>query len=132
MKKKDIVIIYFDEDSLEIIKNAKNTTIYVWKHAKENDELIKYAETNNLTIVYFEDTRNYLNKKLWAIKDESGSYWTGKYAQHPFGGRARLFLKYLSYAKKYFSEKSAIRAAETMKNNGVFKPSNKYIIERAN
>jgi hypothetical protein len=68
-------------------------------------------------------------KKLWVIKDEDGNYWTGKYAKHPFGGRARLFLKNISYAKKYSTKKITTRAAETMKNNGVFKPSNKYTIK---
>ena len=124
-KKNDIVIKEFNSNTKELIRDKKNIIIYVWKNAihtwDDIDEFVKLVEANNINIVYFEDKENYLNRTRWIIKDEGENYWTGRYATHPInGGRARLFLQYKSYAKKYFSKKIAERAAEIMKENGVF------------
>jgi hypothetical protein len=132
-KQKDVVINCYDSNAIEAIRNLKDTTIYIWKHAirtwDDTDEFVKMLETNNISVVYFEDKKNYLSKKQWVISDEDGRYWSGKWAQHPFGGRSRLFLQYKCYAKKYFSKKVAERSAEIMENNGVFGQPAKYLIE---
>lgn len=125
MAKKDIVIKRYDENTIELIRDKKNITIYVWKDAvkpyHETEEFIKLITSNNINVIYFEDRENYMNKTRWVIKDEDDNYWTGKYATHPINGcQARLFLQYKSYAKKYFSKKVAERAAKTMEENGVF------------
>lgn len=133
MKTKDTVIKSFGQNVIDFIRDKKNITIYVWKYAihtwDDIDEFVKLIELNNINVVYFEDRENYLDLPRWVISNGNGSYWTGNYAEHPFGGRARLFLQSKCYAKKYFSKESAIRAAETMKKNGVFGLSNKYSVE---
>lgn len=132
MSKKDIVIKRFDENTIDLIRNKKNITIYLWTDAihpwHETEEFIKLLISNNIKVVYFKDRDNYLNKPQWIISDEDNNYWTGKYAEHPFGGRARLFLQYKCYAKKYFSKERARMAAETMRSNGVFGKEGKYLI----
>ena len=132
MSKKDIVIKYFDEKTVDLIRDKKDITIYVWKDAihpwHDVDEFIKFIELNNIKVIYFEKKDNYLNKPEWIIADEDNSYWTGSYAEHPFGGRARLFLHHKCYAKKYLSKKVAERAAEKMKDNGVFGKKGTYLI----
>lgn len=105
----------------------------MWKRAINTwDDIDKFAElikANNITVVYFEDRDNYLNKTQWIISDGSKSYWTGSWGAHPFGGRARIFSQHRSYAKKYFSKKVAENAAEKMRENGVFGKQGKYTIE---
>jgi signal peptidase I len=120
MANKDIVIKRFSEESVNLIKNEKNISIYVWKEAimpwHEVEEFIELIKLNNIDVIYFDDKENYLNKPQWVIVDKDNNYWTGSYAQHPFGGRARLFLQFKSYAKKYFSKEIAERSAKKMAN----------------
>ena len=135
--KKDIVIKRFTPHSVDLIRDEKNITIYLWKFAvktwDETQDVIEFSnviEKNNITLIYFEDRENYLNKQQWVIADKNGDYWTGHYGSHPFGGRARVFLR-KSYARKYNSKVIAKRSAEKMKKNGVFAPSGVYILEKA-
>jgi len=130
--RKSIVIKSFNPRLVDQLRDLKNTTIYLWKSAintwDDVTEFAKLLETNKISVVYFDNRENPFNKKQWVIKDENNNYWSGYWGQHPFGGRARVFIQYDSYAKKYFSEKVALRIAESMRKDGVFGKSGKYTI----
>ena len=131
-RNKDVVIRSFGPETVELIRDVKNTKIFLWKRAictwHDPSEFIKLIETNNISVIYFEDRDNYLNKQRYIIADEDDHYWSGQWGQHPFGGRARVFVQYKSYAKKYFSEKVADNVAKAMLKQGVFSSSGIYKI----
>ncbi len=132
--KKDIVIKVFNNETNNILRDVKDTSIYLWKYAikiwHDTSEFSRLIKKNNIEIIIFDNKDNYLNKEQWVIQDNDGNYWTGKWAQHPFGGKARVFLKYKGCAKKYFSKKVAKKYAEYMRLDGVFGKQGTYIISK--
>lgn len=135
-KQKDIVIKSYDPNTINELRNVRDAVVYLWKHAictwhSNVDEFAALIKANNITIVYFKDKDNYLNKKQWIVSDGHGNYWNGAIGEHPFGGKAWVFLPYKSCAKKYISKKAAEAVVETIREKGAFKYTSKYAVVEA-